>query len=175
MIDLEVLADVLGLPGDTVSPLAHRAAVALERRHRPGAHLSGTVQGTTIDEEVRWRNRSPGAAIYEDLNRVTEEGAEGIALALARLHRGWRVERRLQSRLAEGADWLMVDASGELEVVMEVGGTDEQDLASLFARKLDQARRSPFAEVSTPAACVVRFLEPSAKLGHDDGPGRIEP
>lgn len=175
MIDLDALAAVLELPQETVTPLAHRAAVALERRHRSGVHLTGSVQAEAIDDEVRWLARSPGVAAYEDLNRVTEEGAEGIALAVARLHRGWRVERRLQSRLAEGADWLMVDISDNSEVLLEVGGTDEQDLESLFARKLDQARRSPFADVSTPAACVVRFLEPSAKLGHDDGPGPVEP
>ena len=174
MIDLDALASALDLPEDTVAPLAHRAAVALERRHRPGVHLTGTVEGLTIDEQVRWRARTPGAAVYEDLNRVTEEGAEAIALALALLHRGWRVERRLQSRLAEGADWLLVDASSGSEIVLEVSGTDEQDLTVLFGRKLDQARRSPFAGVGTPAACVVRFLEPSAKLASDDGPRRAE-
>ena len=175
MIDLDALAGALGLPEETVAPLVHRAAVALERRHPPGVHLVGSVQGAPIDEEIRWRPRQPNAAAYQDLNRVTEEGAEAIALSLACTHRGWRVQRRLQARLAEGADWLMVDPSTRVEVVLEVGGTDEQDLETLFDRKIAQARRSPFAAVGTPAACVVRFLQPSAKLRSDDGPRRPEP
>ena len=170
MIDLDALADELGLPEETVTPLVHRAAVALERRHPSGVHLVGTVQGAAIDEEVHWRPRMPNAAAYEDLNRVTEEGAEAIALSLACTHRGWRIERRLQARLAEGADWLMVDPSTGSEVILEVGGTDEQDLAKLFDRKIAQARRSPFAALGIPAACVVRFLEPSTRLWSDDGP-----
>lgn len=175
MIDLDALASMLGMPEESAAPLAHRAAVALERRHQPGSHLVGTVQRATIDEELHWRPRHPNASAYEDLNRVTEEGAEAIALSLACSHRAWRIERRLQARLAEGADWLMVDPSTNAEVVLEIGGTDEQGLESLFDRKIAQARRSPFAGVGTPAACVVRFVEPTAKLWSDDGPRRTEP
>jgi hypothetical protein len=169
MIDLEALSDVLGLPEDCVTPLAHRAAVALERRHHPGVHLAAIVRDTAIEEEIRWRPRTPSAAAYEDINRVTEEGAEGIGLALACSKSNWRIERRLQARLAEGADWLMLDPSTGSTVVLEIGGTDEQDLEALLARKIEQAWRSPFSERGTPAACVVRFLEPSARLWVDDG------
>lgn len=175
MIDLDALADVIGLPADTAAPLAHRAAVALERRHRPGVHLTGLVQDFAVDEELRWRLRTPGAAAYEDINRVTEEGAEAIALALACKVNNWRVERRLQARLSEGADWLMIDPSTESTIVLEIGGTDEQGLQALLARKTEQARRSPFAERGTPAACVVRFLEPAVELRVDNGTRRTEP
>jgi hypothetical protein len=95
VIDLEALTNVLGMPEETVTPLAHRAAVALERRHQPGVHLTGMIRGTAIDEEIGWRLRTRGAAAYEDINRVTEEGAEAIGLALvwvlrARHTRGMR-------------------------------------------------------------------------------------
>lgn len=175
MIDIDALAAMLGLPEDSVRPLAHRAAVALERRHAPGVHLAARVQGAAIDEEIRWRKRDPGASAHEDLSRTTEEGAEAIALALSRVHRSWRVERRLQSRLAEGADWLLVDISSGAEVVLEIGGTDAQDISELARRKIEQARRSPLAGVCKPAACVVRFMEPSANLWSDDEPRGIEP
>jgi len=167
MIDLETLTDVLGLPEECVTPLAHRAAVALERRHRPGVHLTGVVHGSAIDEEIRWRPRTLGAAAYEDMNRVTEEGAEAIGLALACSKSTSRITRRLQARLAEGADWLMSDPSGST-IVLEIGGTDEQDLEALLARKVEQARRSPFSERGRPAACVVRFLEPMVELWVDE-------
>ena len=175
MIDLEALADAAGLPEDAAAPLAHRAAVALERRHRPGVRLTGALRGAALDEELQWRPRSAEAAAYEDVNRVTEEGAEAIALSLACSRCSWRVERRLQSRLAEGADWLMRDVTTGASVVLEVGGTDVQDRAALLGRKIEQARRSPFAAYATPAACVVRFLEPSVELWTDDGPRRSEP
>jgi hypothetical protein len=175
MIDLDTLPGLLGLPEDSATPLGHRAAIALERRHRPGVHLTGTVQEAAVDEEIRWRARTLGAVAYEDINRVTEEGAEAIGLALACSKCSWRVERRLQARLAEGADWLMLDPSTGSTMVHEIGGTDEQDLTALLARKISQARRSPFSERGTPAACVVRFLEPSVKLWVDDGPRRAEP
>jgi hypothetical protein len=171
MINLDALPTELGLPVESASVLAHRAAIALERRHEPGVHLVGMVQGRTLDEELRWRMRNPAAAVHEDINRVTEEGAEAIALALAYSRCSWRVERRLQSRLAEGADWLLVDPSTGSRMVLEVGGTDEQDLAKLLARKIEQVKRSPFSSRGTPAACVVRFLEPSAIMWSDDGPG----
>jgi len=55
------------------------------------------------------------------------------------------------------------------ELIMEVGGTDEGDVNALFRRKVTQALRSPFSTRSTPAACVVRFVEPVALLWVDDG------
>jgi len=58
------------------------------------------VQGVTIDEEIRWRPRTPGTAAYEDINRVTEEGAEAIGLACSKSST-WRIERRLRARLAD--------------------------------------------------------------------------
>jgi hypothetical protein len=81
-----------------------------------------------------------------------------------------QVERRLQSRRAEGADWLLLDRSTGSKVVLKVGGTDEQDLNALLARKIEQAKRSPFSSRGTPAACVVRLFEPRAVLWNDDGP-----
>lgn len=175
MIDLDSLALSVGVPEDTATPLVHRAAVALERRHRPGVHLTGAVRGAAIDEELRWRVRTPGAAAYEDISRVTEEGAEAIGLAVACSTRAWRVERRLQARLAEGADWLVTNALTGATMVLEIGGTDEQDIEALLTRKIEQARRSPFSERGTPAACVIRFLEPSVRMHVDDGPRRTEP
>jgi hypothetical protein len=108
-------------------------------------------------------------AATQDNLRVTEEGAVAIALALSARHCRWRVVRCLQSRLSEGADWLMIDAE-ERRVVLEVGGTDEGRLEALLSAKLGQARRSLFARHGTPAACVVRFADPRARLQSDHEP-----
>lgn len=170
MIDLETIAANVGLPQESMSALLLRAAVALERRHSPGVHLTGRVDQQAFDEELQWRALTPQLREYEDANRVTEEGAEAIALALCGSKSSWRVIRRMQSRKAEGADWLLLDPSSGTKVVLEVGGTDEGDLDSLLQRKIKQAKASPFAAKSRPAACVVRFVEPSALMWSNDEP-----
>ncbi|MEO8903416.1 MAG: hypothetical protein ABI488_14485 [Polyangiaceae bacterium] len=169
MIDLETLGTLVGLPERAAAPLSYRAAIALGRRHCSGVRLTGSVLEEAIDEDLQWPETEVHAGAYEDINRVTEEGAEAIALALAGSFCSWRVKRRLQSRLAEGADWLLFDPRTDSTIVLEVGGTDEQDLAALLERKISQARRSPFSTRGTPAACVVRFVEPRAILWSDDG------
>ena len=168
MIDLEELASLTGIAPESAGPLASRCAIALERRHRPGVVLNGNASGHEISEELIWRERRSGE-VHEDWNRVTEEGAEAIALALAAARHSWRVRRRLQSRLAEGADWLLADENGS-SVILEIGGTDERDLDGLLEQKVAQVRRSPFVSRSRAAACVVRFLEPRAQLWSGDEP-----
>ncbi len=168
MIDLDDLASAVGLPEDAAQILAYRAVIGLQRRHSPGVHLEIDVQDRRSREQLAWRQRERSAALYQDMNRVTEEGAEAIALAVACTRGGWRVERRLQSRLAEGADWLLGSVVSGAKLVLEVSGTDEGDIAALLARKLTQARGSPFAATAQPGACVVSFLEPSATVWIDE-------
>jgi hypothetical protein len=159
MIDLDALASVVGLPEESATVLTFRSALALERRHEPGVRLVGKILEEPFDEELRWRKRKRDEiALSEDINRVTEEGAEAVALALVGTARSWRVVRRLQSRLSERADWLLVDPKTKSKVVLEVGGTDEGELRPLLVRKIQQARRSPFSERGRAAAC------------EDDGP-----
>ena len=161
--------DCPGLPKESAIPLALRACVALERRHIAGVVLEATINGAARREGIHWTKLSPDVAATSDELRVTEEGAVAIALALSARHFQWRVVRCLQSRLGEGADWLMLDAS-KRHVVLEVGGTDAGRLNALLAVKMDQARRSMFSRRSVPAACVVRFVEPRALLTSDHEP-----
>lgn len=144
-----------------------RAVVALQRRHRPGVKLSGTMRGKNLRQTLKWTERPAQLAQMEDFNRVTEEGAEALALALTGGRCGWKVKRRLQSRLSEGADWLMVSGAGE--VIVEVGGTDEGDLEALCKRKVSQAQGASWPKGTARAACVVRFVEPKVLLWSSDG------
>jgi hypothetical protein len=52
-------------------------------------------------------------------------------------------------------------------MILEIGGTDEQDVEALLNRKIVQARRSPFSERGIPAACVIRFREPTVRMQID--------
>jgi len=165
MIDLTDLEGLCaGLPAESAGPLAHRATVALERRHGPGVAL--TVAG---DEEfveiVRWNPLPIAVAQNEDLNETTRDGAMGLALALAHRRQRWRVVRRLQSVVSEGADWLLEDQAAT-RFALEVKGTDDQTLP--ISDALRQARESIWAQRATPAACVVRFREPRAIFRTDE-------
>lgn len=167
-IDLDAVADLCpGLRAESAEPLAFRAVMALQRRHRPGVKLLGLWRGEDLREAVQWRARPAQLAQMEDFNRVTEEGAEALALALTGRRCGWRVKRRLQSRLSEGADWLMVN--GATKVIVEVGGTDEGDLEALYRRKITQAQGASWPKGTARAACVVRFVEPKVLFWSSDG------
>jgi hypothetical protein len=133
----------------------------------PGVSLTGTVLGQRLHETLKWKERSADLAPMEDFNRSTEEGAEALGLALAGRRCGWRVKRRLQSRLSEGVDWLMV--RGTRHVVVEVGGTDEGDLEVLYKRKVSQAQAASWPKGTARAACVVRFVEPKVLFWSSDG------
>ena len=169
MIDLDDVAGLCpGLHAASAEPLAFRAVIALQRRHQPGVKLSVTMRGKDLREPLKWKERPAELAQMEDLNRVTEEGAEAIALALAGRRCGWSVKRRLQSRLSEGADWLMV--SGACKVIVEVGGTDDGDLDGLYRRKIKQAQQASWPARAARAACVARFVEPKVLFWRSDDP-----
>jgi hypothetical protein len=128
------------------------------------------IRGAVERETIYWSTLPSSVAPTQDDLRVTEEGAVALALAFVARYCGWRVVRVLQSRLGEGADWLMMNVARQY-VVLEVGGTDEGRLESLLSAKMSQARNSLFARRGTPAACVVRFVEPRALLLSDHEPG----
>jgi hypothetical protein len=168
VIDLDDVARLCpGLRAESAEPLAFRAVIALQRHHQSGVKLSGTMRGKDLREALKWKERPAQLTEMEDFNRVTEEGAEALALALAGRHCGWRVKRRLQSRLSEGADWLMV--SGASEVIVEVGGTDEGGLEVLHRRKVSQAQGASWPRGVARAACMVRFVEPKVLFWSSDG------
>jgi hypothetical protein len=49
VIDLEDITNLCpGLREESAGPLAFRAIVALQRRHRPGVNLTGTVRGESV-------------------------------------------------------------------------------------------------------------------------------
>ncbi|MBK9264458.1 MAG: hypothetical protein IPM54_32240 [Polyangiaceae bacterium] len=125
------------------------------------------MRGKDLREALKWKEIPLQLAQMEDFNRVTEEGAEALALALTGRRGGWKVKRRLQSRLSEGADWLI--GSGGQNVIVEVGGTDEGDLEMLYKRKVTQAQGASWPKGTARAACVVRFVEPKALFWSSDG------
>lgn len=81
----------------------------------------------------------PGADLSKvdqhDYNRITEDGAEAVALAFVNRHRAWRVIRRMQRE--EHADWLLEDAreGGRQIVALEISGVDRGSIVARLAEK----------------------------------------
>jgi hypothetical protein len=104
--------------------------------------------------DIEWLWQDLAALDVNDSNRVTEDGAEAVALAYANSISGWVAKRRLQR--GESADWLMRNETGFL--ALEVSGTVEGDpFARLQQKKQQVARCSLEAE---RLAVVVAFNRP---------------
>ena len=152
-----------GLPFDVVLGMVGRAALALERNaHAPGVKLSLDLQRVLSNAALSWLGADLAKIDMHDHNRITEDGAEAVALALAHRHHDWRVIRRLQ--IGDHADWLMADPrSGKgKEVALEVSGVDRGGIASRLSEKLDQVAKCDDGDQKW--ACVVGFEKPFAAL-----------
>jgi len=140
--------------------LAECAALALEARgHEPGIELAIEFLEDRNAARVAWTRRGPANASMRNAHRITEDGADGVTLAVIGT-RKWRVLRCLQR--GTYADWLVVDETGT-ERALEVAGTAEGDLAAALRREQAQVDRSPYSQRSV---CVVRFAEPRLVLEH---------
>lgn len=160
MIDLgDLRSHHPGLADAIAEAMSHHAAIALQRRHRPGVELATSVNGESIREVLTWRPATESDAVMVDAKRATEEGAECIALALVGRFRQWRIVRRLQP--GESADWLLENDAGEL-IVLEISGTDDGPFNPRVRQKRGQAALA--SARGLPAVSVVRFLEPRAML-----------
>ena len=73
-----------GLPFDVVLGMVGRAALALERNaHAPGVKLSLDLQRVLSNAALSWLGADLAKIDMHDHNRITEDGAEAVALALA--------------------------------------------------------------------------------------------
>jgi len=95
-----------------------------------------------------------------DRHRVTEDGAEAVALAYTHARDGWVVKRRLQR--GESADWLLRRETGWL--ALEVSGTDAGDAAVRL-----EAKKQQVGLCTLPVerlAVVVAFNAPEILAAH---------
>jgi len=160
MIDLgELRSHHPGLADAIAEAMSHHAAIALQRRHRPGVEFSMSINGESIREPLTWRATAETDALMVDTRRATEEGAECIALALVGRFRQWRIVRRLQP--GESADWLLANEAGEW-IVLEISGIDDGPFNVRVRQKRAQAALA--SARGLPAVSVVRFLDPRAML-----------
>ena len=151
------------LPEDLALVIVTRASLGLQRNgHESPVALRLNIERAATRGLLAWPGADLASLDQQDANRVTEDGAEAVALALAHRHRGWRVVRRMQRE--EHADWLLEQTGeGPREMIaLEVSGVDKGSIASRLTEKLVQVARS--ADVDQRWAGVVGFEEPTAAL-----------
>jgi hypothetical protein len=158
------------LPEDLALILLVRAGLGLQRNgHASPVGVSLEIERVAVRGQLAWEASEMEMIGRHDHHRITEDGAEAVALALVHQDRGWRIVRRLQRE--EHADWLLEEtgeAAGQL-VALEVSGVDRGSLAARMGEKLAQVSRS--VDVDQRWAAVVGFEEPSAALRSTEAAG----
>ncbi len=149
-IDLARLREMhTRLPVDLALSMATRAGLALERNgHAAGVSIPVEVDRAAVHGILLWPQSKPHDSEHHDYNRVTEDGAEAVALAIASRHRGWRIVRRMQRE--EHGDWLMEETGAGRRhlVAFEISGVDRGSILGRLGEKLVQVSKSRDADQS---------------------------
>ena len=168
-IDLSFLSEMHPrLPRDMAGVMVIRAALGLGRnKHSSGAELQVDIERAVTRCVLMWPPADPGTHKQHDHNRITEDGAEAIALAAAHQTRSWRVVRRMQRE--EHADWLLEhqDNGTRKLIAFEVSGIDRGSTQGRLREKLAQVAKN--SDVDQRCAGVVGFEQPEAALRSVDG------
>ena len=139
---------------------AKYGALALQRAgHISPVSTDVEHDGQEAATQIEWSLQDMAVLGAIDRNRVTEDGAEAVALAYVHLKAAWVVKRRLNQ--GEKADWLLINSTGCLAI--EVSGTLTDDPQGRLAVK-----RRQVSQCSLPAerlAVVVGFNSPLILAG----------
>lgn len=151
------------LPVDLATIMTIRAALGLQRNsHTSGRELRAKIEAENLIFSLLWPLADLDTTIQHDRKRITEDGAEAIALALASMAKSWKVVRRLQQ--GEYADWLLESyADGVRRLIgFEIGGTDRGSITQLLKLKLKSVAKC--IDAHQRSAGVVAFKQPQAIL-----------
>ena len=145
----------------TVADCLHKLALGLARHdHESPVPLEIQLSDTGIGGTLHWREIASHPESF-DFNRVTEDAAEAIALAVVHVANGWQVRRR--ARREEHADWLLRDPA-DRSIALEVSGVDSVDLyRRRLIEKIRQVSQHPNGR-AVKAACVVELSPPRCRL-----------
>lgn len=168
---LGVMHPKLQMSGE-VELYRRRGALALARfRHAPGVTVGVANGPAQTRATIRWTAplEIKDALEVVDTNRLTEDGAEAVALAFVHTRSGWTVKRRVQR---EGfADWLLTGPQHpKMALALEVSGSGVDDAEQRLRSKLAQVSRFG-GEPGLRAAVVVSFLEPRILAATTEGAG----
>ncbi len=108
---------------------------------------------------IEWRLHDSAILGAVDEHRLTEDGAEAVALAYAHAVGRWLVKRRV--RRGEYADWLL-QTDGQ-SLALEVSGTVTDDGRGRLKEKKEQVARCTLP--ASRMAVVVAFMQPMILAG----------
>lgn len=151
------------LPQALAASMSLHVALALQRRdHASPCAITMHTGSDRHRASLHWRMRDPAAAQQIEPKRITEVGAEAVALALVSLALDWEVDRRAFD--GSGADWVVTERSTGRVIYLEVGGTDVGSVEEVLSKKIRQVEGGVGEMGFDVAACAVRFREPIARL-----------
>jgi len=151
------------LPADLAVVMVGRATLALERNsHVSGVSLSLDLERVMSTGLLSWPAADLSHLDQHDYNRITEEGAEAVVLAVAHRHRAWTIVRRLQRE--EYADWLLEETIDNRRqvIALEISGLDKGRITARLKQKLAQVLKS--VDVDKRWAGVVGFEKPTLAM-----------
>jgi len=152
------------IPREECSHFRLAAALGLQRRgHEPGKVLPVALPKGDWECVLNWRKVSQGKAEALDPRRITEDGAEAVALAVISEAMGWKVVRRYPQ--GRHADWELSDAQNRV-IALEISGCARNDPRRL-KKKLTQVAKCKYAHLRV--ACVVEFGPPRARMAEVGG------
>jgi hypothetical protein len=141
--------------------LSRFGALAMQRAgHKCPARAAVIHDGLETAAAIEWLADDTGILGVLDSHRVTEDGAEAVALTYVNASAGWVVERRMLR--FESADWLMQSGVGSM--ALEVSGTASGDPLARLKEKKEQVARCTLP-VDRRLAVVVAFEGPSIFAG----------
>lgn len=151
------------LPEDLALVMIGRAALSLQKNgHGSPVGIRLDVDRAVTRGKLAWPGSDPSFLEQHDSKRLTEAGAEAVALAHGHRAHGWRIVRRMQQ--GESADWLL-DGSSEGTrqlIALEVSGVARGSITSRLTKKLKQVLESE--DVDQQWAGIVGFEEPVSAL-----------
>lgn len=145
-------------------------ALALSRSsHAPGVLARVENGGDVGQATIQWKAPPDVALALElaDEKRVTEDGAEAVALAFVHARSGWTVSRRIQQ--GGSGDWLLTNPSKrKMTLALEVSGTVADDVRKRLPVKLAQVAKVT-EKRCVRAAVVVGFVGPEVLAATVEG------
>lgn len=150
------------LPVDMAAAMVSRAALALARNNHPqSVGLKVDMETTNHTVELTWPTTDFATLPLHDEKRITEDGAEAVALAVVHHEKKWTVARRLQQ--GEHADWLLRESApgSKKHIALETSGVDKGKITARLSMKMNQ-----IAEADADFLCVgvVGFERPEIAI-----------
>jgi hypothetical protein len=115
--------------------------------------------GLSGHARIEWQQHDLAIRGAVDEHRLTEDGAEAVALAYTHAVGRWLVKRRL--RRGEYADWLL--QTDDQSLALEISGTTTEDGRGRLKEKREQVARCTLP--ASRMAVVVAFIQPMILAG----------